>query len=132
MDQAFRHTGWSERVDTPVGGTPQQVIENAVSCSSDFDQTQALEFRFSNSAGTFTAVAQQALESGTSDGTAEVALFVDGRQVQTQQLGFKDKRTFSTPLTGVNAIKIVVREIYGKGSNCPGQVTLVISNLSIA
>lgn len=131
LDQAFKHEYWEEKVDTPVGGSPQQVIETTTSCSNDFRQSGMLEYRFSNASGTLTVVVQQGLESQTSDGVAEVALFVDGRQTQTQQVSFKEKRTFTTPLTGVNAVKVAVREIYGKSGSCPGQIT-VLAALTIA
>jgi hypothetical protein len=90
-----------------------------------------LEYRFSNAGGTLTVAVQQGLESATSDGVAEVALFVDGRQTQTQQVSFKEKKTFTTPLTGVNAVKLAVREVSGKSLGCPGSIT-VLAGLTIA
>lgn len=130
LDQAVHNLGWSEKIDTPVGRSLQQVKEIQVSCSAAFNDSEMLEYRFSGSSGTLSVTVQQALSSDTSDGVVEAALFVDGRQ-SLQQLGFKETKTFTTPLTGVNAVKIAIRGVVDNSGLCPGEVTAVITNISI-
>ena len=130
LDQAIHSTGWSEKIDTPVGQGAQQVKQSQVTCSSNFSSSDPLEYRFSEASGTLAITVQQALSSDTSDGIIEVAVFVDGRQ-SLQQLGFKDARTFTVPLTGVNAVKVAVRGVAEKSGACPGYVTALLTNLSI-
>lgn len=130
LDQAVHSSGWSEKVDTPVGGASQQAIVTDVTCSSDFDPNAMLEYRFSGASGTLTVTFQQSLGSDTSDGIVEAAMFVDGRQ-SLQQFSFKEKRTFSTPLAGVNAIKLAVRGVSLKDT-CPGTSTVLITSISVS
>jgi hypothetical protein len=130
LADAIHSQSWTEKIDTPVGGKSLQALVHPVNyCSESFD-SEPLEFRFNGVEGTMTIDFQQSLASDTSDGVAEVQISVDSKQ-SLIQFGFKDKKSFSSSLVGVNSVKVASRQPYQKGK-CPGDLTILITQIVIS
>lgn len=105
---AFAAQNWDEGSYQAVGQAQTgQAIAYAVAC--DYG-TNPLEFRFSQNQGTLKFVVAQAMNSRSSAEKQEWALIVDGRQVQTKSISFKDSVEITTPLSGVAVVQLKVSE----------------------
>ncbi|HOA89887.1 MAG TPA: hypothetical protein PKX10_11150 [Propioniciclava tarda] len=102
---AFSSEYWDEGSYQPVGQPAQQAMAFDARCRSS---RYPVEFRFGQSTGTLTFTVGQALSSRSSSERLEFALIVDGRQVESKMVAFKDVEHLSTPLAGVAAVQLVV------------------------
>lgn len=115
---------WSEAGFQPVGSAqPRQAIGAMVYCPGDAE----LEFRFAQKEGTFKATVAQDMNSKSSTEDLEWALVVDGRQIETKRIAFKDSAEFTTPLSGVAVVQLVVKN----ARPCKAQATALVTSAVI-
>lgn len=104
---AFSAEYWEERSFQPVGQA-QEV--QALGTTADCRMTaRELEFRFAENAGDLTFEVAQSMSSPSSEESLEWALVVDGRQVETKMIAFKETAEFATSLAGVAVVKLQVK-----------------------
>lgn len=101
-DAYDRTSHWEEHIFQAVGQDKAQAIGAEIYCNG----SQSLEFRFSNTDGTFKATVAQDIDSSSSSNILEWSMIVDGQQVEAKQIAFKDTAEFSTPLAGVAVVRL--------------------------
>lgn len=118
---------WREAGFQPVGSaTIQQAIGTTLPCISS---PRTLEFRFAQNAGDFKATVAQDMGSKSSSEELEWALIVDGRQLETKRIAFKDVAEFTTPLAGVAVVQLSVKL---SSTRCQGGATALVTSVIIA
>lgn len=104
MADAFSAENWEEASFQPVNQSENiQAMAATVGCSRKGEE---LEFRFAQNSGELTFDLAQDMSSDSSDELLEWALEVDGRQVETKKVAFKDSAQLTTPLSGVAVVKL--------------------------
>lgn len=103
-----------------------QALAEDVNCYSNDDDV--LEFRFAQASGTLVLHVAQDMHSAKSNQTMEFALKVDGRQVQTKDITFKQTATLSTPLTNVAVVQVHAQLV---GDHCDGPATALITSATV-
>lgn len=125
LAQAVSSEGWDERSYTPVGSDPMQAMGAVIGC---YDERE-VEFRFNQRRGTFRAEVAQDQNSQSSDQTVEFALIVDGSQLDTRRIGFKESQFLGTDLAGVAVVKVRASLA---DDRCSGKsVTALITSVTI-
>lgn len=114
---------WKEGSFQAVTLDPSQAIGAKLGCASH----AALEFRFSNTDGTFRAEVAQDINSASSSNTLEWSMLVDGQRTETEPIAFKETAEFSTPLAGVAVVRLETK-ISGK---CQKGATALITSAKI-
>lgn len=128
LSDAFNPGGWTEGAYQPAStGKQQQAIAESVGCYV-YNSANQLEFRFASVPGTLKVAVAQELNSDSSDAQLEWSLYADGKQVDSKMIAFKESQELSTSLSGVAAVKILVKH---KESNCTGSATALITAISV-
>lgn len=114
-------SNWTEgSVRIPSSATEVQGMATKVGC---YSEPRALEFRFAQSQGAFSAAVAQSLDSTDSSAVLEWTLVVDGRRVSTQRIAFKETAEFSTSLAGVAVVRLEVLTAKPCSDEATGVVT---------
>lgn len=121
---AFASEGWEEGSFQAVGGArPEQALAARSSCARK--KSQPLEFRFAQNQGTVRFTVAHSMLSATSDAQLEWALLVDGRQVQTEIIAFKESAELVADLSGVAVVQVLYRQVQDSG--CGDTLGLITS-----
>lgn len=124
LADVFDAGDWQEGVATPAGTSEgAQSIYVSTACGDP----ETLELRFGGVTGSIEVSVAQAADSPSSDSNLEWSLIADGRTVDTKAISFKERRTLTTRLDGVAAVKVSVN---GKRP-CKGAVTALITRLLV-
>lgn len=121
---AFSAENWDEGSYQPVN-QPQEMQALAAVAGCRYG-AEELEFRFAQNAGSLTFQVAQDMSSKSSEEILEWALVVDGRQVETKKIAFKDSVELTTPLTGVAVVKLQVNNPEPCSSSAIGLVTKAV------
>ena len=123
---AFSAEYFEERSFQPVGrGNEVQALGATANCNSSW--ARELEFRFAENQGDLTFEVAQEMSSPSSEENLEWALVVDGRQVETKKIAFKETAEFTTSLVGVAVVKLQLRN----PSPCSGQAIGLVTKAVI-
>jgi len=121
---AFASQGWEEGSFQAVGGTrPEQALAARSHCGRK--KSQPLEFRFAQNQGKIRFTVAHSMLSATSDAQLEWALLVDGRQVQTEIIAFKESAELVADLSGVAVVQVLYRQVQDSG--CGDTLGLITS-----
>lgn len=122
---AFSADGWQESSFQPVGRADAvQALGSSVTCRAS--GPRELEFRFAENQGTLTFEVAQAMSSPSSEESLEWALVVDGRQIETKRIAFKETAEFMASLTGVAVVKLQVKNPSPCSGHAIGLVTRAV------
>lgn len=117
LADAFDAGDWKEGSFQAVGHTQaSQALAQVTGCYGSHDP---LEFRFAQNQGTLRFTVAQSMDSESSGAVLEWALIVDGRQIQTKSIGFKDSAELTTSLAGVAVVQLDLE----KTGSCAGTAT---------
>ena len=122
---AFSADNWDEGSYQPVGQA-QEIQALAANAYCDRG-SKKLEFRFAQNAGSLTFQVAKAMSSRSSGEILEWALVVDGRQVMTKKIAFKESVELTTPLAGVAVVQLQV----SNPRPCSGEATGLVTRAVI-
>lgn len=123
---AFSAEYFEERSFQPVGRANEvQALGATANCNSSL--ARELEFRFAENQGDLTFEVAQEMSSPSSEENLEWGLVVDGRQVETKKIAFKESAEFTTSLAGVAVVKLQLRN----PSPCSGQAIGLVTKAVI-
>ncbi len=111
---AFDPGDWEEG-SHQIAGKSEQIQAMAATLGCSGGNMEQIEFRFAETTGTLKVDVAQDMRSESSSGLIEFSLVVDGRQVQTKSIGFKETEQLTTDLANVTVVQIQAHEI---GEDC--------------
>ncbi len=101
-------------------------IGRPISCSSEAE----LELRLANNFETLAFSVGQANDSASSEESVSVEVLANGAQVEIRSVPFNQVQSFEIPVTGVNALRIVMIADRDT-SSCDDNATAVLTDITV-
>lgn len=100
-------SGWQEKRHNVASITNTMGIDTKL----DWQNDDEIELRLANKLQKVTFTASQANDSRSSDLLVRVAIFADGKEIETVDVPFNEAHTFDVKATNVNALKITLKAL---------------------
>ena len=100
-------SGWQEKRHNVASITNTMGIDTKL----DWQNDDEIELRLANKLQKVTFTASQANDSRSSDLLVRVAIFADGKEIETVDVPFNEAHTFDVKATNVNALKITFKAL---------------------